>query len=358
MCYEKLQQKFPLQVSMIFNAQKNHRLGHSFIIASDSLDVRESFAKLLAQTACCVNSNVDGSPCNSCYICDQFNRNIYPDILELYPVGKKRQIRVGTPDNPEPNTMRYFENHLHMTGLQGNIIGIVKDADCLNSQSQNALLKTLEEPPKNVFIILSTANPMSLLPTTRSRCQTIMLLENSYKFNYSDAERLFVALGKLWFSPERGLLCGASVATELTAMTANLESEAMSISKQKWEAQITQAKEFDPTLVKTLEERCNNEAFAGYSKIRAEFLEAINTFASQVYLLSQGVSCKHLPSPEMFEYVQLPAVETIRPEIAEKFQQKTAKLISDLRYNVNEELAFLSYGLELGVFFNTNYQKK
>ena len=54
-------------------------------------------------------------------------------------------------------------------------IGIIKEADSLTTEAQNALLKTLEEPPANSLLILTTPNPALLLPTVVSRCQVIYL---------------------------------------------------------------------------------------------------------------------------------------------------------------------------------------
>ncbi len=64
---------------------------------------------------------------------------------------------------------------------------LIKNAQLLNPQSQNALLKILEEPPQSTFIILQTPQPQSLLETIRSRCQTISLeSKTAVKINNKD----------------------------------------------------------------------------------------------------------------------------------------------------------------------------
>ncbi|CAN5871488.1 DNA polymerase III subunit delta' [soil metagenome] len=70
--------------------------------------------------------------------------------------------------------MRHIEGEANFRPFEGKArVFIVDDADKLNDQSANALLKTLEEPPPTSHIILITSRPAMLLPTIRSRCQSI-----------------------------------------------------------------------------------------------------------------------------------------------------------------------------------------
>jgi DNA polymerase-3 subunit delta' len=65
---------------------------------------------------------------------------------------------------------------LHKTAAEGGWrVVIVDGAECLNTHSQNALLKILEEPPSKALLILTTTQPGALLPTIRSRCRTLRL---------------------------------------------------------------------------------------------------------------------------------------------------------------------------------------
>src|SRR4030088_1864502 len=70
--------------------------------------------------------------------------------------------------------MRELEREANFRPFEGAArVFIVEDADNMNDQASNALLKTLEEPPPTSHLILTTSNPTALLPTIRSRCQTI-----------------------------------------------------------------------------------------------------------------------------------------------------------------------------------------
>src|SRR5215210_4452708 len=88
----------------------------------------------------------------------------HPDVGLLRPAG--RFIIV-----PQ---MRELEREANFRPFEGAArLFIIDDADRLNEASSNALLKTLEEPPRTTHIVLITARPAALLPTIRSRCQTL-----------------------------------------------------------------------------------------------------------------------------------------------------------------------------------------
>ncbi|MFA6047524.1 MAG: DNA polymerase III subunit [Parcubacteria group bacterium] len=105
-----------------------------------------------------------------------FAKNILGDIAETNPDfiivrpeieekdGKTRKKAISV------ENMRELQRKLSMTPNGKHKIAIIDDAEFLNIQSQNAILKTLEEPPKNVIIILVTQNQEKLLPTIVSRC--------------------------------------------------------------------------------------------------------------------------------------------------------------------------------------------
>src|SRR5207249_8857117 len=70
--------------------------------------------------------------------------------------------------------MRELEREANFRPFEGAArVFIVEDADYMNESAAAALLKTLEEPPPTSHLILTTSNPTALLPTIRSRCQTI-----------------------------------------------------------------------------------------------------------------------------------------------------------------------------------------
>ena len=128
-----------------------------------------NFAKLLA-----CRSPKGGDACDFCAECLAVEKNIHPDILWPRPSGKRRIIPIGDVDNPEEGSVRYFQRRVALKPFQARWkIGIFVDADSMEGPAENALLKTLEEPPARTVIVLLSARPESLLPTTLSRCQAV-----------------------------------------------------------------------------------------------------------------------------------------------------------------------------------------
>lgn len=105
-------------------------------------------------------------PCNLCLSCKKINSGMHPDIIRISLAEKKKNITIaqiremGLMISARPN-----EAAMRMV--------LVSDADLMNVQAQNALLKMLEEPPKNTFFILTATGISTLLPTIISRCRKI-----------------------------------------------------------------------------------------------------------------------------------------------------------------------------------------
>ena len=141
---------------------------------------KKLFAMELAKALNCrTRVGVDG--CGKCAICTRIPRINLPSSDD--PDDKKRIFWTDHPDVGfvQPPTrmfhvrqMREVEREANFRPYEGNArVFLIDDADKLNDQSANALLKTLEEPPRTAHIILITSRPAMLLPTVRSRCQQI-----------------------------------------------------------------------------------------------------------------------------------------------------------------------------------------
>jgi DNA polymerase III delta' subunit len=150
----------------------------------------------LIATILCTESNHD--PCGLCHSCELFQAGHHPDFLRLQPEGKAQWIKV--------DAVRELNQFCQATAQQGVAqVVTLESADRLNTASANALLKTLEEPPAQTFLVLQTAQPGSLLPTIRSRSQRVLCpqptVEQSQSWllkqgvNAEDADR-FLRLSK------------------------------------------------------------------------------------------------------------------------------------------------------------------
>lgn len=116
---------------------------------------------------------IDG--CGKCPACSRIERGIHPDILVVEP-GDTGSIRIDqVREIVERSAYRPFEGRRRVV--------IVNEADAMLPAAQNAMLKTLEEPPPSSVFILMTARPDMLLPTVRSRCPQL-------RFSASNAEEI------------------------------------------------------------------------------------------------------------------------------------------------------------------------
>lgn len=163
--------------------KENGRLSHAYLILSadgdNLLEYLKSFAKLIACQ--------DIEPCGECRACKLIDADRFADV-NVYP--KKETVLV------EDINSLIEESYLKPVESDKKIF-IVNHAETMNAAAQNKLLKTLEEPPKNVHIILGATSEFALLPTVKSRVKKLEIpafdgeeLFNFLKGEFGDVERL------------------------------------------------------------------------------------------------------------------------------------------------------------------------
>lgn len=138
------------------------RLAHAYLFAGpDGLG-----KKLVALRFACMLNCPDRTEDEdwSCPVCRRIGEGKHPDVTLDEP--ERGMIRI--------ERIREMHRFFKYAPIEGAYrVAIIDDAHLMNRQAQNALLKTLEEPPSNRALILVTAKPARLLPTVRSRCQRI-----------------------------------------------------------------------------------------------------------------------------------------------------------------------------------------
>ncbi len=171
----------------ITNALRENRLPHAILIEGDTGNGKHTLAYYLAAFAVCSGEN---APCNTCKNCNlKLN---HPDISIIAPEENKKNISVA--QVRELKNEAYIKPH-----MAKRRVFIIDYAHTLNEQSQNALLKVLEEPPESVLFILITESKASLLETIISRCIVLTLstpeksealeyIKSSTDFNDSEIE--------------------------------------------------------------------------------------------------------------------------------------------------------------------------
>ena len=141
---------------------------------------KRSFALELARASNCRNRRGDEGcgVCPACVRIDKFNYPASDDKDEHRKIiwSEHRDVGVVRPYNRNilVDAVRDLERESNFRPVEGAArFFLVEHAESLNEASSNALLKTLEEAPPTTHIILITSRPSSLLPTIRSRCQTV-----------------------------------------------------------------------------------------------------------------------------------------------------------------------------------------
>ena len=119
--------------------------------------IANEFAKMLL----CLN---DTKYCNNCKSCLEFDNNNQPDFLQISPDGNSIKIE----------QIRELQKRIQEKPIiSSRKVYIIDDADLMTQESQNCLLKTLEEPPAFSTIILIGSNENAFLPTIKSRCMIL-----------------------------------------------------------------------------------------------------------------------------------------------------------------------------------------
>ncbi len=146
--------------------------GH-LIIGKNDIDLLDATKRLIQYTLC-VNKLDDFEPCGACNACTTFYANSNPDFQELSP-NDKGNITIDK-ITERKDSDRSALSVIQETPLISNGKAIlINPAHSMNPHSQNALLKILEEPPKDSYIFLITDKPFLLFPTIHSRVTKIFM---------------------------------------------------------------------------------------------------------------------------------------------------------------------------------------
>ena len=157
-------------IKYIENAVMADAVSHAYILNGERGSGKKLLANLFAMSLQCQNRQEDGEACGKCQSCRQALSGNQPDIIRVTHEKPNTisvddiRVQVNNDIVIRPYSSRYK-------------IYIIPDADLMTVQAQNALLKTIEEPPEYAVIMLLTENAETLLPTIRSRC-VMMKLRN------------------------------------------------------------------------------------------------------------------------------------------------------------------------------------
>ncbi|MBQ3069874.1 MAG: ATP-binding protein [Clostridia bacterium] len=142
------------------------RLPHALLIEGPRGSGKRTLARLFAKAAVCTAQGQ--IPCGVCAQCRKADTG-HPDITELTGDGSAKSLSVAVIRELREQTAVVPNEATHK-------VAILADADCMNVQAQNALLKILEEPPPYMLFVLTVQSRTQLLTTVQSRCVCVSLL--------------------------------------------------------------------------------------------------------------------------------------------------------------------------------------
>lgn len=158
-------------VDILRAAIRHERVGHAYLITGPAQVGKTTLARTFAQALNCQAADVAARPCGKCRPCQLIAADRYADVRLLQP-------EVGSRGNPiiKIDQIRTLQQELSLAAYEARWkVAILRQFEAANASAANAFLKTLEEPPRQVVLLLTATDAESLLPTIGSRCRHLPL---------------------------------------------------------------------------------------------------------------------------------------------------------------------------------------
>ncbi len=275
---------------MLSRAADSGRLAHAYLIVGSPEGDAAGLAVHLAQKLSCKEPD---APCGRCETCRQIAAGTWCDILWVRPMKKSRIISIDQMRDRSQNPLPppYVVPWLGETSFAGGWkVCVIAYADCMNESAANAFLKALEEPPPRTLILLLTDAPQQLLPTIRSRCQRIDIVEPPAELSEPYRGQVLEALAGVRNS---GPLAAAAVAARLVAVLDALKDVAEGEVKREMAAESDEI-ELDKDAVEA-------RISARYLGLRSLFMLAMQRWFRDMLVLRAGGDESSLHYPEYAE---------------------------------------------------------
>lgn len=176
-------------VTALSNALKRNKIAHAYLFCGPRGIGKTTVAKLFAKAVNCLQP--EDAPCGECASCVSMNQPNHPDIIEM-----------DAASNNGVDEIREIVDKVKYAPVEGKYkIYIIDEVHMLTSGAFNALLKTLEEPPRHVIFILATTDPQKVIPTVISRTQRFDFTRASVK-DISQLIEKVTAEEKIQIEPE------------------------------------------------------------------------------------------------------------------------------------------------------------
>jgi len=175
---------------IIQHALQQNRVPHAYLFQGPIGVGKEALALELTKALYCTSSRE--KPCDTCSACQRISQLQHPDVLYVFPSSgdnfdERKTVMQSVAADPYARKkpwaaplitiemIREIRHKSNIKPVEGKLVVIIAEADQMNIQAANALLKILEEPPTFMHLILTASQPNAMLPTILSRCQEIRL---------------------------------------------------------------------------------------------------------------------------------------------------------------------------------------
>ncbi len=316
------------------------RLAHAYLFAGPRGSGKEGMARTLAKALNCLEIDHDCCPegARLCDSCRRVDDHTHPDVYWVRPESKSRRIQV--------DQMREFMKAVNLRPSMGRMkAGIIVDAECMNEESSNAFLKTLEEPPAQTIIVLVSSTPQRLLPTILSRCLRISFgtLDGPGLPPY--AEKLLPALAKFPTPDSDRIINSYRLLAGVTALLQQIREETR--NRVEAEDSLDRYEELAPDVRERLENQLEARIEGEYRAAREQVLEEIYGWFGDVLLCSVGAEEKLLAHPDRAAAARR-AATGLTYQRAIQDLEAVEQIRDSLSRNISETLALEVGLLKLG----------
>ena len=152
-------------IEKLKNALRSGRIANAYIFSGPKDIGKEFVAMNFAKALNCLSSDRSSEDsCDKCISCRKIDDGNHADVMVIRPEGTRLKI----------NQMRSLQRQGSYRAMEGNYkVYIITEAEKMTAEAANSMLRTLEEPPGAMVLILLTSIYSALLPTIRSRCQSL-----------------------------------------------------------------------------------------------------------------------------------------------------------------------------------------
>ncbi|MBD5459996.1 MAG: DNA polymerase III subunit [Lachnospiraceae bacterium] len=308
------------------NALKTGKVSHAYIINGEKGSGKEFIARIFAAALQCEAG--EGRPCQKCRSCRQALSGNQPDIIQ---VTHEKPNTIGVED-----VRTQINNDIILKPYSSPYkVYIVNEAEKMTPQAQNALLKTLEEPPAYAVILLLTANVNSMLQTILSRSVILNMKP------VGDEQMREYLMRELQIPDYRAQVCVAFARGNVGKAKMLASSEDFETVKQEAVALLKYIKEMDVTEIVA-----DIKKISDYKMDVNDYLDMISVWYRDVLLFKATNDVNHLVFREEIQNIRKVAGRTSYEGI-ECVLGALEKAKSRLRANVNFELTMELLLLEI-----------